>query len=445
MCILTVDFGTSSAKIAILDENYNVLDSASVKYDYKVSNLDWVELDPDEVFSAMIKGLKIMDKYLDRIQVIAYDTFSPSMCFMDKDGKMLYPIITHLDRRSKKQTQEILQVMGKDAFQSITGVQPFTGGVSITTILWMMENMPDVIEKTYKLGHLNTYIYHKLTGTWASDPTNASMMGLYETIKWGSWSEQICKAFGISMDKLPPIMMAGTVAGTLTKEIAELTGLTEGIPVALGTNDAASTQIAVGNVNAGDILYISGSSEMISIISDKPIVNDKYYLRNAATPGKWQLFAITNGGFAIDWFRKEFYKDMDADTFFNLEIPDVIQNYIDNTTVSFLPYLSGDRQSLEPKRGAFNGLTLETTRKDMLAAILLGIHGPMIEILDISSKFLSLNKDIKITGGMANEQFLKLKRKLLKGYDFTVRQNCTAIGSGMLAYETLKKTRVHKY
>lgn len=439
MCILTVDFGTSSTKMAILDENYNILDSTSIEYDYKVSNLDWVELDPDEVFSAMLKGIKIMSRHLDSIQVIAYDTFSPSMSFIDKDGKILYPIITHLDRRSKKQTQKVLDVMGNAAFQNITGVQPFTGGVSITTILWMMENMPDVFAKTYKFGHLNTYIYHKLTGVWASDPTNASMMGLYETTKWGSWSEEICKAFGIPMDKLPPIMLAGTIAGTLTKEAAELTGLREGIPVALGTNDAASTQIAVGNVNAGDIVDISGSSEMISIISDKPIINDKYYLRNAATPGKWQIFAITIGGFAVDWFRKEFYKDMDADTFFNVEMPDVIQNYIDKTTVGFLPYLAGDRQSLEPKRGTFNGLTLETTRKDMLAGILLGIHEPILETLDISSKFLTLNKNIKLTGGMINEQFIEIKRKLLKGYDFTVKQNCTAIGSGMLAYESLKK------
>ena len=438
MCILAVDIGTSSVKMVILDESYNILDSISIKYNYKISNIDWVELDPDEVFLAMIKGLKIMSKYRDKIQVIGFDTFSPSVSFMDKDGEMLYPIITHLDRRSKKQTKKIMEVMGKDSFQNITGVQPFTGGVSITTILWMMENRPDILDRTYKVGHLNTYIYHKLTGVWASDPTNASMMGLYETIKWGNWSEEICETFGIPMDKLPPIMPAGSIAGTLTKEISELTGLYEGIPVALGTNDAASTQVAVSNTNAGDILIISGSSEMISIISDKPIVNDNYYLRNAITPGKWQIFAITIGGFAIDWFRKEFYKDMDINTFFNVELPDVIQNYIDNTTVTFLPYLAGDRQSLEPKRGAFNGLSLDTTRKDLLAGILLGMHEPILETLNISSKFLNLNKNIKLTGGMINDQFMEVKGKLLNDYNFTVKHNCTAIGSGMLAYESLK-------
>ncbi len=242
---------------------------------------------------------------------------------MDRGGAALHPIIAHLDRRSKKQTRDILEIMGKEKFQSITGVQPFTGGVSITTILWMMENKPDIYNSAYKIGHLPTYIYQKLTGCWAIDPVNASMMGLYETTKWGTWSDEILDTFNISKDKLPEIYNAGEILGVLNKKIADLTGLSEGIPVALGSNDAAVAQIGAGNTEEGDILNISGSSEMISVISEKPVISDSYYLRNSVIPGKWQIFAITVGGFAIDWFREEFYKDMDKKTFFESEVPDV--------------------------------------------------------------------------------------------------------------------------
>ena len=438
MYVLSVDFGTSSMKMAILDKDTNIVDTTKIEYQYHVFNQDWVELDINQVFNAMVMGIKNLSKYINDIDVIAYDTFSPSMVFMDKDGEALYPIITHLDRRSKKQTTEILNKMGKETFQRITGTQPFTGGASITTVLWMKENMPDLFNKTYKFGHLNTYIYHKLTGCFATDPTNAAMMGLYETTKWGTWSKDIYKTFGISESKLPDIFNAGTVIGVLNKKMAQITGLKEGIPVVLGSNDVATAQIGAGNTKEGDILNISGSSEMISIISDKPIVNDCYYLRNAITPGKWQIYATTLGGFAIDWFRKEFYKDLDINYFFNVEFPKVLQKNIDQTTVKFSPYLVGDRQSLTPKKASFSGITLNTKREDFLAAILLGMHEPILKTIELTNEFMQHNKTIKLTGAMNNSTFINLKKKLFNGFDFVIKDDCPIIGNAILALQALE-------
>lgn len=443
MYILSADFGTSSIKMAILDKNANIVETTKVEYQYHVFNQDWVELDINQVFNAMVMGIKNLSKYQNDIDVIAYDTFSPSMVFMNKDGEALYPIITHLDRRSKKQTTKILNEMGKETFQSITGIQPFTGGASITTVLWMMENMPDLFKKTYKFGHLNTYIYHKLTGCWATDPTNAAMMGMYETTKWGTWSKEIYKTFSIPENKLPDIFNAGTIIGVLNKKMAELTGLHEGIPVVLGSNDVATAQIGAGNINEGDILNISGSSEMISIISDKPIVSDSYYLRNAITPGKWQIYATTLGGFAIEWFRKEFYRDQDINYFFNVEFPNVIQNNTGKTTVKFLPYLVGDRQSLTPKKASFSGITLDAKREDFLAAILLGIHEPILKTIELTNKFMQHNKTIKLTGAMNNSSFINVKKELFKDFDFdfVIKEDCSIIGNAILALQALEGYR----
>lgn len=443
MYILSADFGTSSLKMAILDRNTKIIETTKVEYQYHAFNQDWVEIDTNQVFDAMVTGIKRLSKYQNDIDVIAYDTFSPSMVFMNKDGEALYPIITHLDRRSKMQTTKILDEMGKEAFQSITGIQPFTGGASITTVLWMMENMPDLFKNTYKFGHLNTYIYHKLTGCFATDPTNASMMGMYETTKCGTWSKEIYKTFGISVDKLPDIYNAGTVIGVLNKKMAVLTGLREGIPVLLGSNDVATSQIGAGNINEGDILNISGSSEMISIISDKPIVSDSYYLRNAITPGKWQIYATTLGGFAIDWFRKEFYRDQDINYFFDVEFPSVIRNNINETSVKFLPYLVGDRQSLNPKKASFTGITIDTKREDLLAAILLGVHEPILKTIELTNKFMKHNKTIKLTGALNNSSFIDVKRELFKDFDFNfvLKEDCPIIGNAILALESLEDHR----
>ena len=99
----------------------------------KIPQPNFVELNPDDVYSAMLKCIAGFKKYHNQIEAIAYDTFSPSVAFMDKEGNALYPFITHLDRRSGEQSEKIQQEMGSNEFQSITGTFPFTGGASITS------------------------------------------------------------------------------------------------------------------------------------------------------------------------------------------------------------------------------------------------------------------------------------------------------------------------
>ena len=102
MVILSADLGTSSVKLSVLDENLHILDSAKVEYQIRVKNGDWVELDADVVLEAMMEGIRKLSKYAEQIELIGFDTFSPSMTFMDEEGNALYPILTHLDRRSEE-------------------------------------------------------------------------------------------------------------------------------------------------------------------------------------------------------------------------------------------------------------------------------------------------------------------------------------------------------
>lgn len=437
MYIIALDFGTSSLKGAILNEHCDVVVSSKVEYELILKEGNKVELDPDTLFKAFLHCVREFEEFLPQVELIAFDTLSPSVVFMDRNGEALYPVITHLDRRSRNQTKQILNRMG-DEFHKITGVLPFPGGVSITTILWMKENMPEVYSASHKIGHFNTYFYKKLTGEWVTDPVNASQMGLFETVGGQKWAKDICATFGIDISKLPEIVPAGTIVGKLCKEIADLTNLREGIPVAVGSNDAATAQVGAGNFSSGDVLNISGSSEILSILTDKPVIHKKYYLRNAVTPGLWQIFAISTGGFAVDWFRRELCREMSKEEFYNEYITEVIENNLARRPrVRFLPYLAEDRHSLERKTGRFSGLTLATTREEMLMAVLVGMHEPVLRAFNLASQFLKLNNTIKLTGGLTSEIYIRLKEMLFKGYDFEVVQDCTLKGSTKLALEGL--------
>lgn len=436
--ILSIDFGTSSLKLQVLTGELKPLQTAKVSYDLIIKNNDWVELNPEDLWKALRQGVEELGEYRDTISLIAYDTFSSSLTFMDAEGNALMHTITHLDRRAKEQTIAIQERMTKEYFQSITGTYPFTGGCPLTTVMWVKKYMPELFQKTYKFGNLNSYLYKRLTGLWAIDYCNATMMGLYETTTMNGWSKEICETFEIPMDILLDVQKAGTIAGGLTKEAANYLGLRAGIPVALGTNDAAISQVGAGNTNVGNILNVAGSSDIFSVLSDIPKPGPCYYLRAAATVGLWQIFSTSSAGFSIEWCRKEFFGEMAQEEYYNDEMAAAIANEPNGTGVRFLPYLSGDRQSLEPKTGGFTGLTLDSTRRDMLAAVMVGIHQHILDTVKACEQLMpNMGKEIKMSGGFVTDAVLEFKQRLLPGYKLIPKDNCTLLGNAILALENL--------
>jgi sugar (pentulose or hexulose) kinase len=438
MKILSADFGTSSVKLAVLNEKEEILSEAKEEYPYEVIDRLKIQIDPEVMYAAFLRGLGGFKKHLADIELIVPCVCSPVFIPMDREGNALHPAILHLDRRSYAQSRFALRVVGKKDFMAINGNLPFAGGISCTSMLWYKDNLPELYRRTYKLGHLNTYLQRKLVGQWFMDPSNASFTGLYETLAMGGWSEKICGALGINRSLLPDIKPSISVAGKLCREAAAATGLREGLPVAMGANDTTSAAYGSGAVNPGDILNISGSSEIITVTTDAPVPHEKYYIRSSMEPGKWLYLAITVGGFALEWFRKEFYSEMDKKEFYGSFLNDFVGKR-SHTDVVFKPYLAGDRHSLVKKRGTFSGLTLESTREDLLLALLIGTYEPVFNTIRILKKQMKLNPHIFWTGGMVSGAYQDFKRRIFKGFDFNMRRECSTLGNLKLALNLMRR------
>lgn len=410
MLLLSVDFGTSSLKAAVMDTKERVLSTYKQSYVLHTTSDEHVQINALEIwnsFEMVLKKAFIAHPY---IEGICFDAFAPSVLLFNDDGEPLTPVITHLDRRSRDQSKEIIALLPN--YLSITGVLPYSGGVSATTLLWLNQHVPSLVKNAYRFGHLTTFIFHRLTGCWGMDGVNASMTGLFRTFQ-GGWDIGILNKLGISPQLCPDIIEPWDAPLPLLGSYAHGLGVKHEIKVWMGTQDVSAAQVGAGNTCSGDLLITSGSSEMLSLLNANPKPCTEYYTRRAACPGLWQLFAIGIGGFALEWFHNVFCSEMTEKDFYESYFPSVLlkNNKVD---VEFMPYLAGDRHSMEIKHGSFVNLTLGTNRDDMLLAVIYGLQMPCKSIFNIWKKNgIGLNNDVKITGNLArSDAYLKFKMDL---------------------------------
>ena len=168
--------------------------------------------------------------------------------------------------------------------------------------------------------------------------------------------------------------------------------------------------------------------------SGHPYPSKKYNLRTHVLRDRWVIFTITVGGIALEWFRAQFCQEMEQRTFYEDYLPEVLQQINPDATESFHPHLSGNRFSMTQQRGVFSGLTLATTKADLIRAIAKGVMQPMVMTLAECQKHIHLNKAAFLTGGGANEALKRYKEQtVFAGYTFTLRKECALLGVARLA------------
>ena len=84
-----------------------------------------------------------------------------------------------------------------------------------------------------------------LTGELGAEATNASTTALFDARR-REWDLDLVARAGISASILPAVREPGSIIGTLTRQVAESTGLRPDTPViAVGSHDTASAVVAV--------------------------------------------------------------------------------------------------------------------------------------------------------------------------------------------------------
>jgi xylulokinase len=430
---LAIDIGTSRIKTAIIDDGLDIISINTVDTELLMQGPDYAEIDFEDILMRLIKCISIFKDDLKDIQGIGLSVLCPGLVPLDRVGNPLRNAIIHLDRRSRKQSLFALNTVGEQKFLSLTGNLPYPGGISLSSILWIKENENHVYKKTYKFGHTNTYLVKKLTGNFGMDPTNASLTGLYKTVDLSGWAEEIIDNLKIDRNLLPDIQKSQHIAGYVNSEISRLTGIKSGVPVAMGAADTSCAVLGAGLINDGDVLNTTGTVEAITLTLDRPHIDKKLILRAHPLFGKWlSMYIIGAGGTSVEWGRKIFFQEMGKKYFYENYLVELLSNPDLKISIKFQPYLCGDRLSMSQKKGSFSKLSLNSTRDDMIVAIILGIIKPINKALINFKNVTKISNTIHYTG-QGNSFLYEIKKKMFSGYSLEeINPNSALIGAAKL-------------
>lgn len=440
MLTLGVDIGTTSMKMGVFrleGESLRPVRQFSQTYEVNVYHGGlFGDIEQHKWKEAFVAGCRALAEIIAEVDVIALSGTTPGLTAMDENGDALYPAILMLDQRSREQARRIIDEIGLPTLLQTTANMPVAGGCSLAGILWLRDNLPELFGKTRKFGHSNTYFAHWLTGTYAIDPSSASLTGLYNTVRNDlTWSTDIAGAFGLSTDRLPQLVPANHSVGRVHAKLARDLGLAKEPHVLIGGNDAVLAAYSVGVKEPGEIINVNGTCEISLVCLPTCLPSQSYNIRAHVLPDRWLTLHVMNaGGKALEWFKNVFCREMTTDEFYGGFLPDAIDAWLDReNSVTYTPYLMGSRYSQEPLKAELLGLTQTTSREEILAAIVRGLCQYQGNHLREIEAHLPLRDTIHLTGGAVSAALIRAKRKWMRNGDYVHEEESSVKGAAMLA------------
>lgn len=439
MRILAADIGTTGTKMGVFEErggDLELLDQFSRSYPINVYNDGkFADIDPQNWIQAFVAGCKALGDLVADVDAIALSGTTPGLTAMDRAGDALYPSILMLDQRSRQQAQRIIETVGIQPLLDVTGNMPVTGGCSLASILWIKDVYPEVFEKTHVFGHCNSFMAAWLTGNFVIDPSSASLSALYNTVANDlQWNEGIAGEFGLSTDRLPRLIRSHDSAGPVRAVLAKELGLKKEPPVVIGGNDAVLAAYSVGVREPGDIMNVNGTCEITLVCLPRCLSSRNYNVRTHVIPDRWlTLYVMNAGGIAFEWFRTVYCSEMEADDFYGKFVPKAIETWLGREFLArYVPYLMGSRYSQEQLTAVFAGLTRDTTREEMLAALVKGLCAYQREHLKEVAVDVALSDRIHISGGAASPEVIRAKRQWMRDCEYDFQDQSSMKGAAML-------------
>ncbi len=435
MLYIGIDLGTSSMKLLLMDAAGNILNTVTKDYPLEFPQPGWSQQNPEDWKQALYAGIPQLLTGFESQQVagIGCGGQMHGLVILDSRDEVIRPAILWNDGRTASQVDYLNREIGKHQLSAWTANIAFAG-FTAPKILWVKENEPENFGRIAKIMLPKDYINYLLTGVHACDYSDASGMLLLD-VEHKCWSREMLEICSISQKQMPGLYESYACIGTVKPEIAEKLGIPAGTKVVAGAGDNAAAAVGTGVVGQGGCNISVGTSGTVFISSESFGVDSTNALHAFAhADGGWHLMGcMLSAASCNKWLMEDIFQTAD----YTAEQVAIDKGKLGENHVFFLPYLMGERSPINDTnaRGAFLGMTMDTSRADLTQAVLEGVAFAIRDSVEVARSLGIPIHSSRICGGGAKSP---LWRKIFANVlniplEIPVSEQGPGMGGAMLA------------
>lgn len=439
--LIGIDVGTTGTKALLFTETGRIVKTAYRGYGIVSDRPDYAEQEPSEWYRAAADTVRQCTAVLkDSFQITAISVSAQggTTVAVDKDGIPVRRAVSWLDRRAKREAEELCRGKEQNYYYLNTGWR-LNDGYNLAQIKWMKAHEPDLFEKTALFLSPLDYLNLRLSGKAVSDFTNEGITNL-ENLHSRDWDLSIFDDLQLLRSNLPQLEPAGTVIGKLTKAASLDLGLTEDTMVINGGYDQYCAALGLGAIYEGDVMLSTGTAWVLIAVTNRLVFDTDTFSSPCMhiIPDCFGVMAsLETGGVSMDWFKDKVASCKDYKETYETMNTMIEERGAGADGLLFYPHLAGTTCPYWSKnsRGAFVGLTLFHDRYHMARAVMEGVVYEICEVLDSYQKQGMKTQTIKLVGGASKSKVWTQMIADISGVSVEVYDNAdaAAIGAGIIA------------
>jgi xylulokinase len=436
--VLGIDLGTSSLKGLLVSTGGKVIASASSDYPVLYPEDGFSEQDPQE----WINAVKIVIKQIlaevpsakASIEAISFSGHMHSLVLLGENNLPVRNAILWNDVRTTKQCRFITEKLGDDLIKITKNFA--LEGFTLPKILWVMENEPEVWEKSQIFLMPKDYLGFWFTGNKQTEFSDAAGTLLLD-IEKKSWSSHIAKSFGIPETICPKLVNATDKIGVVRKEIAKELGIENEVSVYSGGADNACTAVGSGITSEDVGLCSTGTSGVFLSHEGNVVKNYKgrlHFFNHVVKDCYYSMGVTLSAGNSLNWFKKTFADNLNFEKLFKgiSDIP------VGSDNLLFTPYLVGERTPYADSqiRGSFIGVSINHTMLNFTRAVIEGITFSLKDSMEIMRKDAGkkFERIVSVGGGAKNKDWLQIQANIFNSKIVTLGvEQGASLGAAMIA------------
>jgi xylulokinase len=387
--IIGVDVGTTTVKALLTTADGRQLDRFSHNYPTSRPASGVVEQNSDDWFDSVLAALSRFERNFDLsgLKGIGICSQVNTHVFVGRDGRALAPAIVWQDGRCAAEAAELeAQVEVAKRIEWWGAPLPIDASHGLSRMAWMHRHHPDVWGLTRWVMAPKDFCILRLTGESVADPI--ASVGLV-----GAGLDYLTPLLELvpgATQRLPPLRKFTDVAGTIAAGLP-----CAGAPVMVGAMDAWGGMFGVGVHWPGDAMYLSGTSEIMGIVSPRRIPTQGVIAFPTYENITLHAAPTQSGGASIAWLGSLLDKDVEE-----LSALAAILGPNERTPL-FLPHLQGERAPVwdSHARGVFVGLDAGMGSAHLARSVMEGVGYSARWLLESLEQSADCRVDVIQCGG----------------------------------------------